>query len=252
MSTTNPTLQYALQLADTSLVLSHRLSEWCGIAPELEIDMALANIGLDLLGEARNLYQYAAELEGKGRTEDDFAFLREQGEYYNLLLVEHPNKGFDITITRQFLFDAYHLLALQGLQNSSDPQLAAIAKKSLKEVNYHLRFSAGWMVRLGDGTDESQQRIQAALEELWRFTDEMFQPSEAEQALTASGVAVDVSGLKQQWLEEVGAVLNEANLTMPGQTYARTGGKQGLHSEHLGYILAEMQYMQRSYPNCQW
>ncbi|MGF1684919.1 1,2-phenylacetyl-CoA epoxidase subunit PaaC [Photobacterium minamisatsumaniensis] len=252
MNNNNPELHYALQLADTSLILSHRLSEWCGIAPELEIDMALANIGLDLLGEARNLYQYAGELEGKDRKEDDFAYFRDQSGYYNLLLTEQPNEGFDITITRQFLFDEFHNLFLAELKNSTDPQLAAIAKKSIKEAAYHQRFSRGWMVRLGDGTVESHDKIQAALNELWRFTDEMFIPSLAEQTLIQSGVAVDVASLKSKWLNEVGSVLASANLVLPDSQHSRQGGKQGLHSEHLGFILAEMQYMQRVYPNCQW
>ncbi|MGF1700160.1 phenylacetate-CoA oxygenase subunit PaaC [Photobacterium makurazakiensis] len=252
MNNNNPELHYVLQLADTSLILSHRLSEWCGIAPELEIDMALANIGLDLLGEARNLYQYAGELEGKDRKEDDFAYFRDQSGYYNLLLTEQPNEGFDITITRQFLFDEFHKLFLAELKNSTDPQLAAIAQKSIKEAAYHQRFSRGWMVRLGDGTVESHDKVQAALNELWRFTDEMFIPSLAEQTLIQTGVAADVASLKSKWLNEVITVLATANLELPESQHGRQGGKQGLHSEHLGYILAEMQYMQRVYPNCQW
>ncbi|MBC7001339.1 phenylacetate-CoA oxygenase subunit PaaC [Photobacterium sp. BZF1] len=248
----NPELHYALQLADTSLILSHRLSEWCGVAPELEIDMALANIGLDLLGEARNFYQYAAELEGAGRSEDDFAYFRDQSGYLNLLMVEQPNEGFDITLTRQFLFDVFHNLFLAELQKSTNPQFAAIAKKSIKEAAYHLRFSQGWMIRLGDGTDTSNQKIQSALTELWRFTEEMFTPSTQESVLVSSGIAVDVSELKAKWLQQVSEVLAEANLVVPDSGFSRQGGKQGQHSEHLGYILAEMQYMQRIYPNCQW
>ncbi len=245
-------VSYLLQLADTNLVLSHRLSEWCGIAPELEIDMALANIGLDLLGEARNLYQYAAELEGNQKTEDDYAYLREEREYKNLLLVERPNEGFDISIVRQFLYDNFHSLLLQQLANSQDEQLAAIAKKSLKEVTYHLRYSAGWIERLGDGTELSHSKIQAALNELWRYTDEMFQPSEEETLLAEQGIIVDVSQLKQQWLTNVEAVLQKATLSLPESEYFLSGGKSGKHSEHLGFILAELQYMQRTYPNQQW
>lgn len=244
--------RYVLQLADTSLILSHRLSEWCGVAPELEIDMALSNIALDLLGEARHLYQYASELDNQQRTEDDFAFLRHQSEFHNLLLAEHPNEGFDITLTRQFLFDSYHYLLLDALQQSSDPQLVAVARKSLKEVSYHQRFSRGWLVRLGDGTAESKQKMQLALDALWRFTPEMFVCSDAEQVLAEQGIAVDVASLKALWLETVTEACHEAGLNVPQTAHRRVGGKEGRHSEHLGYILAEMQFMQRAYPNSQW
>ncbi|MDF2154587.1 1,2-phenylacetyl-CoA epoxidase subunit PaaC [Vibrio sp. CAU 1672] len=245
-------VSYLLQLADTNLILSHRLAEWCGVAPELEIDMALANIGLDLLGEARNLYQYAAVLEGGHKTEDEYAYLREEREYKNLLLVERPNEGFDISIVRQFLYDNFHALLLTELSNSCDEQLAAIAKKSLKEVTYHLRYSNGWIERLGDGTALSHAKVQAALNELWRYTDEMFEPSEAEQALAEQNIIVDVAELKAQWLSNVKATLDKATLTLPEPGYFQQGGKSGKHSEHLGYILAELQYMQRTYPNQQW
>lgn len=243
---------YLLQLADTNLILSHRLSEWCGVAPELEIDMALANIGLDLLGEARNLYQYVAEIEGNHKTEDDYAYLREERDYKNLLLVERPNEGFDISIVRQFLYDNFHSLLLQELAQSSDEQLAAIAKKSLKEVAYHLRYSAGWIERLGDGTELSHNKVQMALNELWRYTDEMFEPSDAERALVQQNIITDVAGLKEQWLSNVQATLTKATLTLPESKYFLQGGKSGQHSEHLGFILSELQYMQRTYPNQQW
>lgn len=245
-------LNYLLQLADTNLVLSHRLAEWCGIAPELEIDIALANIGLDLLGEARNLYQYAATLEGKGKTEDDFAYLRQEREYKNLLLAERPNEGFDTTIVRQFLFDNFHHLLLQTLSKSDDEQLSAIAKKSLKEVAYHLRYSSGWIERLAGGTQLSHSKIQSAVNELWRYTDEMFELSEVESTLVELGVIGDVSQLKDQWLSNVQAVLAQGNIAIPTQEYFLSGGKSGQHSEHLGYLLAELQYMQRTYPNQQW
>ncbi|WCE30902.1 1,2-phenylacetyl-CoA epoxidase subunit PaaC [Vibrio sp. SCSIO 43137] len=245
-------VNYLLQLADTNLILSHRLAEWCGVAPELEIDMAWANIGLDLLGEARNCYQYAAELEGQGKTEDDYAYLREEREYKNLLIAERPNEGFDVSVVRQFLYDHFHILQLQSLQQSSDEQLAAIAKKSLKEVSYHLRYTSGWIERLGDGTELSNQKIQAALDSLWSFTEEMFIPGAEEQALAEAGVIADMSQLKAQWLENVQADLSKSNLTLPELRYAHTGGKEGKHSEYLGFVLAELQYMQRTYPNQQW
>ncbi|MFV0574092.1 MAG: 1,2-phenylacetyl-CoA epoxidase subunit PaaC [Vibrio sp.] len=245
-------LEFLLQQADTNLILSHRLGEWCGIAPELEIDMALANIGLDLLGEARNLYQYAGELEGKGQTEDDFAYLREEREYKNLLLVERPNNGFDATITRQFLYDHFHVLLLKKLAESKDQQISAIAKKSQKEAQYHLRFSTGWMVRLGDGTELSHRKVQNAMNELWSYSHEMFSPSDDEIALIEAGEIPDLRDLKAEWLANVQATLNEATLIMPESPYFHFGGKTGRHSEHLGYILAELQYMQRTYPNQQW
>ncbi len=245
-------LHYLLQLADTNLVLSHRLAEWCGVAPELEIDIALANIGLDLLGEARNLYQYAAALEGNGKTEDDYAYLRYERDYKSLLLAERPNEGFDMTIVRQFLFDNFHHLLLQTLSQSSDEQLSAIANKSLKEVAYHLRYSAGWIERLAGGTELSHSKIQAAVNELWRYTNEMFELSSAELALIEQGVIDDVSKLKDQWLSNVAAVLSQGNIDIPTDEYFLSGGKSGRHSEHLGYLLAELQYMQRTYPNQQW
>ncbi len=252
MDTQQVKVNYLLHLADTNLILSHRLAQWCGIAPELEIDMALANIGLDLLGEARNLYQDIAELEGKNKSEDDYAYLREEREYKNLLLVERPNEGFDQSIARQFLYDSFHSLLLQELVNSNDAQLSAIAQKSLKEVSYHLRYSSGWVIRLGDGTQVSHTKMQAALNDLWRYTDEMFEPSDEERALAELGVIADVASLKEQWRSNVQAVLDKATLTLPESAYAQHGGKGGQHSEYLGFILAELQYMQRTYPNQQW
>lgn len=245
-------VNYLLELADTNLILSHRLSEWCGVAPELEIDMAWANIGLDLLGEARNCYQYAAQLEGSDKTEDDYAYLREEREYKNLLIAERPNEGFDSSVVRQFLYDHFHILQLQSLSTSSDKQFSAIAKKSLKEVSYHLRYTSGWIERLGDGTELSNVKVQTALNELWRYVDEMFVPSEAEQELVQLGVIADSSQLKSQWLSNVEAGLAKSNLELPDLKYAQLGGKAGQHSEYLGFILAELQYMQRTYPNQQW
>lgn len=245
-------VNYLLQLADTNLILSHRLAEWCGVAPELEIDMAWANIGLDLLGEARNCYQYAGQLEGLNKTEDDYAYLREEREYKNLLIAERPNEGFDVSLVRQFLYDHFHNLLLQSLSTSADEQLAAIAKKSVKEASYHLRYTSGWLERLGDGTELSNSKVQTALNDLWRYSDEMFVPSAEEKALAELGMIVDVSQLKQQWLDNVQADLTKSKLSLPETKYAQLGGKVGQHSEHLGFILAELQYMQRTYPNQQW
>jgi ring-1,2-phenylacetyl-CoA epoxidase subunit PaaC len=252
MENINPKLQYILQLADTSFILSHRLAELCGIAPELEIDLALTNISLDLLGEARNLYQYAGEFDDQNRKEDEFVYFRDQSTYYNLLLTEQPNEGFDITITRQYLFDVFHCLFLTELQKSKDPQLAIIAKKSIKEASYHKRFSQNWMIRLGDGNAKSNRKIQTALNELWRFSNEMFIPSEHEKVLVLQGIAVDVQLLKSKWQQEIKSTLTTATLAMPEDKNTRQGGKEGLHSEHLGFMLAEMQHIQRSHPNCEW
>ncbi|HIE5387847.1 TPA: 1,2-phenylacetyl-CoA epoxidase subunit PaaC [Enterobacter cancerogenus] len=242
---------YALRLGDNGLVLSQRLGAWCGHAPELEIDLALANIGLDLLGQARNFLAYAAEREGKG-DEDALAFGRDERQFLNLLLVEQPNGSFADTIVRQYLIDAWHVALYERLIGSSDAQIAAIAAKAIKEVRYHLRFSRGWLVRLGDGTETSAQKMQQAVNSLWRFTAEMFEADEVELDLIASGVAVDPRTLRQPWENEVFSGLREATLRLPDDAPYRTGGKRGLHTEHLGPMLAEMQYLQRAYPGQQW
>jgi phenylacetate-CoA oxygenase, PaaI subunit len=242
---------YALRLGDNGLVLSQRLGAWCGHAPELEIDLALANIGLDLLGQARNFLAYAAEREGKG-DEDALAFGRDERQFRNLLLVEQPNGSFADTIVRQYLMDAWHVALYERLIGSRDAQIAAIAAKAIKEVRYHLRYSRGWLVRLGDGTDASAQKMQQALDGLWRFTAELFEADEVEQDLIASGVAVDPRALRQPWESEVFAGLREAALRVPAEAAYRTGGRRGLHTEHLGPMLAEMQYLQRAYPGQQW
>jgi phenylacetate-CoA oxygenase, PaaI subunit len=242
---------YALRLGDNGLVLSQRLGAWCGHAPELEIDLALANIGLDLLGQARNFLAYAAEREEKG-DEDALAFGRDERQFRNLLLVEQPNGSFADTIVRQYLMDAWHVALYERLIGSRDAQIAAIAAKAIKEVRYHLRYSRGWLVRLGDGSDASAQKMQQALDGLWRFTAELFEADEVEQELIASGVAVDPRALRQPWESEVFAGLREATLRVPAEAAYRTGGRRGLHTEHLGPMLAEMQYLQRAYPGQQW
>lgn len=249
--TTQAIATYALRLGDNGLVLSQRLGAWCGHAPELEIDLALANIGLDLLGQARNFLSYAAQLHGEG-DEDTLAFLRDERAFSNLLLVEQPNGNFADTLARQFFIDAWHVALYERLSASRDPQLAAIAAKAFKEVRYHLRFSRGWLVRLGDGTPLSAQKMQQAIDSLWRFTAELFEADALEISLSEQGIGVDPRQLHQPWLEEVTRTLGEAGLRMPTEAAFRQGGKQGLHTEHLGPMLAEMQYLPRAYPGSEW
>lgn len=243
---------YILGIADNSLILGQRLGELCGHGPSLEIDIACTNISLDLFGQTRSYYQYAAKIKGEGTTEDDIAFLRREREYVNLLLVEQPNRDFGHTMARQFLFDVYHLLLLQELEKSRDLTLAAIAKKSIKEVSYHLRFSSDWIKRLGDGTEESHQRVQTAIDSLWTYTDELFHQTEADKAMIAEGIGVDVTKFRDEYFGKVTAILEEATLKVPETTWFQKGGKQGIHTEHLGYLLSDLQYMQRTYPNMEW
>lgn len=245
-------VSYILGIADNTLILGQRLGELCGHGPSLETDIALTNISLDLLGQTRSYFQYVAKLQGGSATEDTVAFLRSEREYINVLLVEQPNTDFAYTMGRQFLFDHFHLLLLQELQNSKDQTLAAIAKKSIKEVSYHARFSSDWIKRLGDGTAESHQKMQNAIDDLWAYTDELFQQTEADKIMMAEGIGVDVKPLKELYYKNVSAVLEEATLRTPELEYFQKGGKQGIHSEHMGYLLAELQYMQRAYPNMNW
>jgi ring-1,2-phenylacetyl-CoA epoxidase subunit PaaC len=247
-----PLVQYALRLADNALVLGHRLSEWCGHAPMLEEDIALANIALDLIGQARSLYAYAAEAEGEGRDEDELAYLRDAAGYRNVLLVEQPNGDFALTIARQFLYAAYMAPFWRSLAGSRDAMLAAIAAKAEKEAAYHLRHSAEWLIRLGDGTAESHDRAQAALDELWMYTGEMFETDEVERGLTERGIAVDPQALRPEWDETVDRVLADATLERPPEQWMQTGGRSGRHSEHLGFILADLQFLQRAYPGAKW
>ncbi|WP_333849399.1 1,2-phenylacetyl-CoA epoxidase subunit PaaC [Leclercia sp.] len=243
--------QYVLRLGDNGLVLSQRLGAWCGHAPELEIDLALANIGLDLLGQARNFLTYAAELEGAG-DEDTLAFQRDERQFSNLLLVEQPNGNFADTLARQYFIDAWHVALFTRLTQSRDAQLAAIAAKSIKEARYHLRFSRGWLERLGNGTAVSGQKMQQAVNDLWRFTAELFEADEIDLALVAEGISVDPRTLRDEWEAEVFAGLKAATLSVPEEAAYRSGGRKGLHTEHLGPMLAEMQYLQRVYPGQQW
>ncbi|RAR74204.1 1,2-phenylacetyl-CoA epoxidase subunit PaaC [Flavobacterium aciduliphilum] len=248
----NNLIQYILGIADNSLILGQRLGELCGHGPSIETDIALTNISLDLLGQTRSYFQYVAQLQGGDANEDTVAFLRLEREYKNVLLVEQPNTDFGYSIARQFLYDVYHLALLEELQDSKDEQLAAIATKSIKEVLYHVRFSSDWIRRLGDGTEESHNRIQTAINDLWIFTDELFHQTDADKVMVAEGIGVDVAMLKENYYKKVTAILEEATLQIPEVEYFQKGGKQGIHSEHMGYILTEMQYMQRTYPNMTW
>ncbi|MDT3671308.1 MAG: 1,2-phenylacetyl-CoA epoxidase subunit PaaC [Aromatoleum sp.] len=243
---------YLMRLGDNALVLSQRLSEWCGKGPAFEEDMALTNTALDLIGQARMWLSYAGEVEGRGRDEDALAFRRDSHEFTNLLLVEQPNGDYAHTLVRQFFFDVWHQLVLDALMRSSDDRIADIAAKAIKEVAYHLRRSSDLVVRLGDGSAESRRRMQDAVDELWMYTGEMFNADETEELLGAQGLACDPSTLKDAWLAMVSEVFAEATLTLPEGEWMQKGGKQGRHGEHLGLLLAEMQFLQRAYPGATW
>jgi ring-1,2-phenylacetyl-CoA epoxidase subunit PaaC len=250
--TETPLFTYTLRLADNALVLGHRLSEWVGHAPVLEEDLALGNLALDLIGQARAFYTYAGEVEGKGRDEDALAYLRDAGDYRNVLLVEQPNGDFAATMTRQVIYSAFARPFFEQLQASKDATLAAIAAKALKEMTYHLRHSAEWIVRLGDGTEESHRRAQDALDELWPYTGELFEIDRIERALIDVGIAVDVAALRSVFERTMDEILAEATLQRPRDGYMQSGGRSGRHSEHLGYILAHLQFLQRAYPGAKW
>jgi ring-1,2-phenylacetyl-CoA epoxidase subunit PaaC len=245
--------EYLLRQGDNALILAQQLCQWTGKGPALEEDMALSNIALDLLGQTRMWFTYAAELEGAGRDEDKLAFLRDAGAFRNCLLVEQPNGSYADTLMRQFYFDSWHYFLIEGLANSSDQRIADIAEKALKEVTYHLRRSGDLVVRLGDGTDESRARMQAAADELWRFSGEAFIYDEIDEEMVRQGVAPASQTLRAAFLQHVAEIFEEATLTVPPlDTYMQRGGKQGRHSERLGYILAEMQFLQRAYPGAEW
>jgi ring-1,2-phenylacetyl-CoA epoxidase subunit PaaC len=247
-----PLVLYVLRRADDALVLGHRLSEWCGHAPMMEEDMAMANMGLDLLGQARELYGYAAKVEGKDNDEDKLAYLRDVRQYRNLLLLEQPNGDFARTMTRQFFYAAFSDLYWRAMMASRDATLAAIAAKSEKESAYHLRHSSEWMVRLGDGTEESHRRAQAAVDDLWAFTGEMFTVDDSERGLIDAGIATDPETLRTQWLATVARVIDEATLKLPDNDWMQKGGRFGQHTEHLGHLLSELQSMQRTFPGATW
>jgi ring-1,2-phenylacetyl-CoA epoxidase subunit PaaC len=246
---------YTIYLADSSLIMGHRLSEWTGHGPMIEQDIAISNIALDLIGQARNFYQYAAEIRnnanGEKITEDDLAYLRDAGEFRNLLITELPNADWAQTTVKIFFFSAWQFYFYQKLIEASDKQLAAIAEKSLKEVTYHLKWSSEWLIRLGDGTDESKQRMTSAISQLWPYTGEMFIASGFEVDLEKK-ISVDVSDIKNAWTEKIKSILEKATLSLPADDWMQTGGKNGRHTEHLGFILAEMQFMQRAYPGLEW
>ncbi len=266
----NSLINYILHLADNALILAHCNSEWCGHGPVLEQDIAITNISLDLIGQARNFYQYAAELTNHSTiqpfnhstiqpfnhsthsTEDTLAYLRDARNFKNCLLVEQPNGDWGKTILRQFFFSNYQYLLYEKLQISSDDQLSAIAAKALKEVTYHLRWSSEWVIRLGDGTEESHNRMLNAIDELWPYTDELFIAADYENELLNNKISVDVASLKTNWQQKTELIFSEATLPMPKEIFAHKGGKQGMHTEQLGFILAGMQFLQRAYPNSEW
>ena len=249
----NHKLEYLLRQGDNALVLSQQLSKLCGKGPALEEDMALTNVALDLLGQTRMWYAYAGECEGAGRDEDQLAFLRDAHDMRNCLLLEQPNGNYADTMVRQFLFDSWHYFLMRALTTSSDARIAEIAEKSIKEVTYHLRRSGDLVVRLGDGTPESHAKTQAALDELWMYSGEMFIYDAIDEAMVAQGVAPAADGLRADFLAHVAEICAEATLAMPSaEAWMQRGGKQGRHSEHLGYVLAEMQFLQRAYPGAQW
>jgi ring-1,2-phenylacetyl-CoA epoxidase subunit PaaC len=247
-----PVVLYILRRADDALILGHRLSEWTGHAPMLEEELALANIGLDLIGQARALYGYAAACEGAGHDEDAYAYLRDAPQYRNLLLVEQPNGDFAHTIVRQVLYSAFADPYWRAMTGSADATLAAIAGKAEKESRYHLRHASEWLIRLGDGTEESHRRAQAAVDALWPYSGEMFEADATEQALAAEGFAIDPAPLRAGWDATVTRVLQAATLTRPARAWMQRGGRSGRHSEHLGHLLAEMQHLPRTYPGATW
>lgn len=249
---TDKLINYTLHLADNALVIAQRNSEWCGHGPVLEQDIALTNIALDLIGQARNFYQYAAKLISAETDEDKLAFLRDNREYKNCLLTEQLNGDWAKTTLRQFFFSTYQLYLYEKLQRSNDEQIAAIAAKAIKEVTYHLRWSSEWVIRLGDGTSESSSRMNNAISDLWPYTGEMFIPADYELAMAESGAGIDPSTIKESWMKKVADVFNEAGLIIPSAGFMHTGGKQGKHTEHLDHLLTEMQYMQRAYPDSKW
>ena len=252
MADQKDTYNYVLRLADNCLILGQRLAEWCGHGPVLEQDIAMTNISLDLIGQARNYYQYASELTEGDKTEDDIAFLRNDREYFNLLLVEQPNTDFAYTIVRQYLFDVFHFHLLNELASSQDENIASIAQKSIKEVTYHKRWSGQWVLRLGDGTDESHVKMQTALDHFWAYAFESISADDLDQKLAQKGIGVDLAKIADVVRKEIEAHLREATLTIPEGSWNQTGGKTGMHSEHLGYLLAEMQHLQRAYPGAEW
>jgi len=244
-------LKYTLRIADSSIILGQRLSSWCSKGPTLEEDIALSNLSLDLFGQANSLLEYASELDGT-KSADDFAFKRNEREFYNLQLTEQLNGHFGDTIVRHFFFSVYSFLFYSKLSNSKDETLAAIAAKSLKEIKYHLTHSKSWVIRLGDGTEESNKRIQKSLNDLWQFTGEFFEMDDIDQKMYKEGIGVNNSSLKSEWDKIVNTTLKESNLIRPEDGYMQSGSKNGMHTEHLGHLLSEMQFLPRAYPDAEW
>ncbi len=244
--------EYLLRLGDNCVILGQRLAEWCGKSPVLEEELALMNVGLDCLGQARLFLDYAGKVEGKGRDEDKLAFYRDAQAWRNLLLVEQPNGDFAKTMARQFFFDCFQYLQFEELTKSADKTISEIATKSLKEISYHRRHSSDWVIRLGDGTEESHARMQKAIEELWGYTPEMFDMDDLEREMVAKGIGADLTALKPKWDAMINQVLNEATLKRPEATWEVRGSRIGKHSEHLGFLLAEMQFLPRAYPEARW
>jgi len=252
MTSKNDLYAYTLRQADNAMILCQRLCQWVAKGPELEEDIALTNIGLDMIGQARSLYQYAATLSEDGLTEDDLAFMRDERKWLNFLLVEQPNGNFADTIARQYFYDVWHLNFLEQLIHSNDETLSAIANKSIKEAKYHVRHSSSWVKRLGDGTQLSHERMQSGINTLWQFTNEMFVSDDLDKRMLEAGIGVNLELVEQRWIETVSSTLNEATLEIPEETLLMANGRQGIHSEHMGYLLAEMQILPRSMPGCEW
>ena len=252
MTTNEALINYCLRLGDSSLILGQRMSEWCSNGPILEEDIAMTNIALDLIGQSRTMLTYAGKLEGKGRTEDDFAYKREEREFYNTLLSERPNGHFGDTVVRNFLHSAFFYHLFQALKNSKDEMIAAHAAKSIKEVTYHLRHSSEWLVRLGDGTEESHNKVQESLNDMWEFIGDLFEMNKVDEILIKEGIAVDLTEVKKEWDKTVNQVIERATLNRPEECYMQTGRLNAMHSEYLGHIIAEMQFLQRAYPEAQW
>lgn len=244
--------KYCLRLGDNALIQSYRLSEWCSNAPTLEEDLALTNFALDMTGRAQALLTYAAEIDGNGKTDDDLAYRRGEREFYNHLITEQPNGDFAHTIAKILYVATYEYLFYSELVHSADARLASLAAKIVKECRYHMTHAGDWTLRLGDGTEESRQRMQAALDDYWMFTGEMFETEYADALLRDRNIAVDLGNIKPKWMERISGIIKEATLRMPGGDYMQTGGLNGLHTEHLGHILTEMQYLQRAYPDATW
>ncbi len=245
-------INYAIAQGDDALVLGQRLSQWCASAPFLEEDLAISNVALDFIGRAQMFYEYAATLEGGKRTADDIAFMRDTRDFRNLLIFELPNGDFAFSMARQLIIDLFNVDYVNALTHSSDDTIAAIAKKSIKESLYHLRRSRDWVIRLGDGTEESHNRIQAAFDNLWGYLDELFVMTADEATLANQGIAVDKSLLRASFEQQLANVLQEATVAQPASTWKVSGGRDGIHTEHHGHMLAEMQFLQRAYPGLEW